>query len=268
MEQRTGYVYMITSPTGRIYVGSTTNIEKRWNSYKKYKCKSQPKIYNSLIKHRAENHAFEIVWKGDISEMLKYETLTGWGFNVLELYNLNLTLPKLGDVYSCVSEETKTKIGKAHKGKILSKETRNKIKKSKENVSNETRLKMSKSARGKIVTDETKENMKAGQIGKKHSLETKTKMSLWQIGKIHSEITKKKISEKHKGKKFSQERICKAAKGHMKPIFQYTIENIFIKEWESAKTAEEKLNIDSSSILKCCKQQLKTSGKFIWKYKN
>lgn len=259
---------MITSPTGRIYVGSTVNIKQRWNSYKQYKCKDQPKIYNSLIKYKAENHIFEVVWEGSVFEMYKYETLIGWGFNVLESENLNLTLPQLGNIYSCVSQETKNKIGKFHKGKILSEETKNKIKISKENITQETRNKMSESAKGKIVTNEVRENMRLGQTGKKHTLETKKKMSLWQIGKKHSQITKNKISEAHKGKKFSKERIDKFSKSRMKPIIQYSLNNTFIKEWESAKTAGEELKIDSSSILKCCKNKLITAKKFKWKYKN
>lgn len=259
---------MITSPTGRIYVGSTINIEQRWKSYKGYKCKDQPKIYNSLVKYGHEKHIFEIIWQGNIFEMYKYETLIGWGFNVLEPYNLNLTLPKLGDIYSCVSKEVKDKIGKAHKGKIVSEETKIKMSLSKQNMSKETKDKMSKSAKGKIVTDEVKENMRLGQIGKKHTLETKKKMSLWQIGKKHSQTTKNKISEAHKGKKFSKELVDKFSKSRMKPILQYSLEGIFIKEWESAKTAAKKLKIDSSGILKCCKNKLTTAGKFKWKYKN
>lgn len=268
MKEKIGYVYMITNPNGKLYVGSTVNFERRRANYKRYRCKDQPKLYNSLKKYGWENHIFEVVWFGNTDEMFKYETLIGWGFNVLEPDNLNLALPKLGDVYECVSKEVKIKIGKAHKGKILSEETRSKIKASKQNVTEETKNKMSIAAKGKTVSEETRKNMSLGHIGLKPTVETREKMSLWQIGKVHSEKTKNKISEKHKGKKLSQECIDKSAKSRMKPIFQYTLDDMFIKEWESAKTASEKLNIDSSSILKCCKGNLKTSGNFKWKYKS
>ena len=150
---------MITNPMNKIYIGSTINIEQRWNSYKKYKCKDQPKIYNSLLKYGAENHKFEIIWEGSLEEMYKNETLLGQKFNVLDANNLNLCLPKLGDSYSCVSEETRNKIGKAHKGKILSKETKEKISLSKQNISQKTRDKMSISAKNKTITDETKKRI-------------------------------------------------------------------------------------------------------------
>lgn len=54
-------IYKITSPTGKIYIGQSINIEKRWIRYKNLNCKEQPKIYNYLKKHSAENHVFEVV---------------------------------------------------------------------------------------------------------------------------------------------------------------------------------------------------------------
>ena len=54
-------VYKITSPTNKIYIGQSTNIEKRKKSYSKLKCKDQTKLYSSLIKYGWENHTFEII---------------------------------------------------------------------------------------------------------------------------------------------------------------------------------------------------------------
>ena len=54
-----GFIYMITSPTGRIYVGSTIDIDYRFSQYKRLQCKNQIKLYNSLIKHGFEKHNFE-----------------------------------------------------------------------------------------------------------------------------------------------------------------------------------------------------------------
>lgn len=258
---------MITNPIGKLYVGSTIDFDRRIRAYKSYRCKDQPKIYNSLKKYGQENHVFEIVWSGDIEEMYKYETLIGWGFNVLEPYNLNLTLPKFGEIYSCVSVETRNKIGLFHKGKILSQETKNKIKESKQNITIETKTKMSFSAKNKIISSETKEKMRIVSLNRKYTPETRLKMSQWQIGKKHSQETKDKIRTKRLGDKWDQIRIDNFIKIRNKPIIQFTLTEDFIKEWESAKIAGLCLNIDSSSILKCCKNKLKTSGNFKWKYK-
>lgn len=126
-----GFVYMITSPTNRIYISSTIDIDYRWNNYNLFDCKSQRKLYNSFIKHGVESHIFEIVWAGELSDMFKYETLIGWGFNVLEPENLNCKLPKLGDVYKVVSNETRINMSLSAKGKIRSKEHQTKLNESK-----------------------------------------------------------------------------------------------------------------------------------------
>ena len=54
-------IYKITSPSGRIYIGQSIDIQKRWNQYKYNSCKSQTKLYNSLKKYGWENHKFEII---------------------------------------------------------------------------------------------------------------------------------------------------------------------------------------------------------------
>jgi group I intron endonuclease len=148
-----GFVYMITcNITGKNYVGSTKNPNRRWRDYRSLRCKTQVKLYNSFKKYGIENHTFEIVWSGELNEMLKYETLIGWGFDVLEETGLNIMLPKYGDIYSpmneerieacrlrmvgntiCLgnkhSEETKHKIGKSNLGKPRSKELRDRLSK-------------------------------------------------------------------------------------------------------------------------------------------
>ena len=64
----------------------------------------------------------------------------------------------------------------------------------------------------------------------------------------------KRISIAHKGKR-------------NKPILQFSLEGEFIREWDSAKSVNIKLNINSGHISECCKGKLKTCSGFIWKYK-
>lgn len=119
---------MITSPTNRIYVGSTIDIEKRICHYKNTLAKSQTKLHNSIKKYGWENHTFEIVWAGLLIEMLKYETLIGFGFNALDSYNLNCKLPKFGEEYNFVSEETRLKMSNWQIGRKMSDEAKLKMK--------------------------------------------------------------------------------------------------------------------------------------------
>lgn len=47
-------------------------------------------------------------------------------------------------------------------------------------------------------------------------------------------------------------------------ILQFSLDNKFIKQWNSIKEAEKKLNI--SHISDCCGKKRKTAGGYIWKY--
>lgn len=68
-------IYKITSPTGKVYIGQSTNIESRWNSYYKLRAKSQVKLYNSLVKHGPKNHKYEVLVEcaeTDLNEKERY----------------------------------------------------------------------------------------------------------------------------------------------------------------------------------------------------
>lgn len=108
-------IYKITSPTGKIYIGSSNDIENRFCKYKRLKCKTQTKLYNSFIKHGVENHVFEIIEICSINVLLGRELYYGKLFNVLDKHKgLNCRLPKAGEIGKFMSDETKQKIGKAN----------------------------------------------------------------------------------------------------------------------------------------------------------
>lgn len=52
-----------------------------------------------------------------------------------------------------------------------------------------------------------------------------------------------------------------------KPILQYDLNGVFIKEWDSATDVQKELGYNNSSITNCCKKISKTSYNYIWKYK-
>lgn len=56
-----GYIYTITNPKGKVYIGQTVNPIKRKSKYKTLDCKGQVKIYNSIRKYGWDNHKFEII---------------------------------------------------------------------------------------------------------------------------------------------------------------------------------------------------------------
>lgn len=140
-------IYKITSPTNKIYIGSSTNIEQRKDKYRRLGCKSQRRLYNSFIKYGWENHIFEIIEECDINKLLERELFYGLLFNVLSKHTgLNCRLPKNDDLTSIISEETLKKMSDAQIGKKASLEVRKK--------------------------------MSISQKGRKHSIETKEKQKL------------------------------------------------------------------------------------------
>jgi hypothetical protein len=53
-----------------------------------------------------------------------------------------------------------------------------------------------------------------------------------------------------------------------KPILQFNKDGGFIQEWNSAKEAERYYSMSNNCINSCLKEKTKTSGGYIWKYKN
>ena len=81
---------------------------------------------------------------------------------------------------------------------------------------------------------------------------------------------KERMSKSLRGRKLSEETKNKISENNpnRKPILQYTKDNIFIRNWDSAKSASQELKICATSITACCKGKRKSSGGFLWKYKN
>lgn len=50
------------------------------------------------------------------------------------------------------------------------------------------------------------------------------------------------------------------------PVYRYSMIDKFIKRYECAAAASRELNIDHSSICKCCKNKVGSAGGYKWKY--
>lgn len=102
------------------------------------------------------------------------------------------------------------------------------------------------------------------------------------LGVIVSLETREKISRKSKGNKGSKywlgKRHSEESKTKMrkvpktsisKPVLQFDINGIFIREFKSIASAASSLNLHSTAISRVCigKAKRKTTGGFIWKYK-
>jgi group I intron endonuclease len=128
-------IYKITSPKGRVYIGQSIHIERRFNNYKKLcSCKEQPKLYNSLIKYGPHLHIFEITEECDIEKLNERERYWQDFHNVLSENGLNCRLTETTDKSGKMSEETKMNLSQKHKGKKMSEESKIKMSKSQKKI--------------------------------------------------------------------------------------------------------------------------------------
>ena len=167
-------IYKITSPSGRIYIGQSVNIDNRISSYKNLKCKNQTKLYRSLLKYTFENHTFEVIEECSVEILNERERHWQDFYNSSKKKGLNCKLTKTNDKVGLLSNETKIKIGAGNKGKKVSLESRKKMSIAKKNISEETRQKFR---------------------NKKISIETKTKLSLFFKGRKIKESTRLNLLE-------------------------------------------------------------------------
>lgn len=108
-------IYKITSPSGKVYIGQSTNIEQRWKDYKETRrCQRQTILYNSFKKYGVKNHKFEIIEECNESKLLERETYWKKFYKVLEIPSLCCRMDGKG---GRDSQETKDRKSKARKGK-------------------------------------------------------------------------------------------------------------------------------------------------------
>lgn len=138
-------IYKITSPTGKIYVGQSCNIERRFNTYNSKNTKTQIRLHRSFKKYGIKNHKFEILEKCNEKELNNRERYYQDLYNVTSRKGLNCKLTKSDDKSGFTPQTIKNKISKSNKGK---------------KVSIETKLKMSIAGKNKIFTNEHKYNLK------------------------------------------------------------------------------------------------------------
>ena len=116
-------IYKIISPKGRIYIGQSVDIERRFKWHRNNTPKHKTRLANSLKKYGVENHLFEVIEQCEVSELNIKERYWQDYYDVLN-GGLNLLLTKTHDKSGYASEETKTKLSKIRTGKTHSKERR------------------------------------------------------------------------------------------------------------------------------------------------
>ena len=123
-------IYKIISPSKKIYIGQSRDIEKRFKQYKSNSCKTQIRLVHSFNKYGVDNHIFEIVEECDIEELNNKERYYQDLYDVIGKNGLNCILINTNDLPKILSEETRLKLSESRIGYKFSQESKDKMSKS------------------------------------------------------------------------------------------------------------------------------------------
>jgi len=225
--KKTGIIYKLESPSGRIYVGKTINLKQRLSYYRRLKCKKQPLIYHSLLKYGFSGHTFDILYEGEntLLELNKLEIFFIGLFNSFHGNNengMNLTLGGDGGFGRKISDEHKKKIIESNKRRTYKKHT-------------EETKKLISESRKKIGNTIACQEANKKLVGKKV-----TKSADW---------------------------IKNNAESIKKPILQFDSDGNLLKEWKSAKDVELELGLCRKNISANLRGKSKHAYGYVWKFK-
>ena len=215
-------IYKITNPNNRVYIGVSSNIQRRLKDYRRGVKQSQPLIMRSLSKYGIESHNFEIIdsFESDLNfamgkEMFWIRSYMSNSHKFPEQKGMNLTDGGQGAKGYKMNEAQRKAMSERNKGY---KHTPEALKK----ISEASKRYMP----GRKVSEATREKLRQANLGKKYSEETCRKLSEMKKGKKiksgwtsekkeamsetklrlaykHTDETKKKIGEFSKGNKYS-----------------------------------------------------------------
>jgi group I intron endonuclease len=230
-------IYKITSPSGKIYIGQTTNFIKRKNYYKNGAKPYQVRIYNSLEKHGYDAHTIEFIEECLVENLNERERHWQEFYNVIGENGLNCRLTATNDKSGFLSESSKHKLSIAKKKVVIDGEWREKFAYdwSGKNHSEQTKRKMSESAKGKKKTSEHISKLPQNQKGYK---------------------------PKPRSEEFRLNQ--KLFNGKSRAVSQYDKNDILINQFISVAEAKRQTGIKTINSVVLGKTN--TAGGFKWKY--
>lgn len=182
----TAFVYKWTHlPTLKWYIGSRTS--KNCHPNDGYICSSQS--VKPMIQNNPNDWEREILFVGEPTEAFNYECMLLDLFdakNDPRSFNLHNTDGKCTNTGRSPSEETRKRLSKSGKGRIITPEHRAKI---------------SSALTGKVRSPEHSANISKANKGKKRSEEIRLKMSKASTGRKKSEEERLAMSQRMKGHK-------------------------------------------------------------------
>lgn len=216
------------------YIGQAIDINRRLKNYANLSCKSQPKIYNALLKYGYKNFEKVILEQcsSDVNVLNEKEPVWIEKYNSIKNgYNLRTG----GDAGGSPSEETRKKISKSKTGTFVSEISKEKMRVAK---------------LGKKLTGEHVENIRKANTGKIRKQEFCEHMSMIRTGMVFSEEHCANIAKSKTAKTASEKTREKMRKSQQKRRLSPISEETRKKLSMSAKMRELKKRIMAGKTTK------------------
>lgn len=242
-----GTIYKLTSPSGKMYIGQTTNLKDRKRClYNPNKYYSGHRLDNAIKKYGIENFKYEIIIQIIDSDKIRLrEKLNELEIFYIEKYNsykegYNMTLGGSGSAGCFQTEESRKLISEKAKGRKGSMLGRNLTEEQRKKVSDfaKTRIGDKNPFFGKSHSDEAKK-----RIGTANSIPI---IQLDLDGNIINEFPSAKEAARNLGKPKSDSEIIKVCKKYVSPSGRHYITALGYK-W---KYKEGSTTIPQGSTLK------------------
>ncbi len=181
--ERIGYLYLLTSPSGKSYVGMTWDVPKRFVEHRSaaIACRSQYLIHKAIRKYGWKSFSGEILFTTTDETLLKKkekECIVNLGTHFVKGFGYNMTDGGDGALGFKFSEIQIDQLRQSHLGKRLSEETKRKISLAHQgrrntdshnrNISKAIMGHPSYKKFGKIYTAEERKHLSAALVGKRY----------------------------------------------------------------------------------------------------
>lgn len=223
-------VYIIKNLiTGKEYIGESLNIRRRMLAHAR--CRHDQRIHRSILKHGIENFQVYCEYFPSYTkkDLLELEEQMIKDYNTLIPSGYNVTTGKWCALCDYALKSPKPK---GHGEKV------------------------SKAKRGVPLSESHKKSLSKAHKGKKLSPEHKAKIQQSLIPYRNIPITEERRNKLRYNRK------------DLTPVLQFDKDGVFITEFKSIREAERETGALNAKITAVCRGKRKSTGGFVWKYKN